>query len=109
MRPTKATAAASALLDVWVPWLAYLGLGVGKDFILGGLVAAGVAMVGFLFQAYRFYGQRSLRTWPKVHAVGVLLTWVGNAVFVAGVASDGEMAPVSLCGVGWEEHNLKGI
>ena len=105
LRPTKATATASALLDVWVPWLAYLGLGVGtNDFILGGLVAAGVAMVGFLFQAYRFYGQRSLRTWPKVHAVGVLLTWVGNAVFVAGVASDAEMATVSFLRLCWEEQ-----
>lgn len=67
-------------------------------------MAAGVAMVGFLFQAYRFYGQRSLRTWPKVHAVGVLSTWVGNAVFVAGVASDAEMATVSFLRLCWEEQ-----
>ena len=97
LRPTKATATASALLDVWVPWLAYLGLGVGaNDFVLGGIVAAGVAMLGFLFQGYRFHGQRSLRTWPKVHGMGVFLTWMANAVFVAGVASDGKIATVSL-------------
>lgn len=49
-------------------------------------------MLGFLFQGYRFHGQRSLRTWPKVHGMGVLLTWVANAVFVAEVASDGDIA-----------------
>ena len=72
-------------------------------------MAAGVAMLGFLFQAYRFHGQKSLRTWPKVHAVGVLLTWVGNAVFVAGLASDGEVATVSFFRGGGRKGERGGI
>ncbi|EWM22763.1 hypothetical protein Naga_100297g3 [Nannochloropsis gaditana] len=93
LRPSKMTSSVSALLDVWIPWLTYLGIGIGSEnFVVGGLVAAGVAIAGFIFQAFRFYYQRTLRTWPKPQAVGILMTWVGNAVYVSRIASNKETA-----------------
>jgi len=98
LRPSKMTSSVSALLDVWIPWLTYLGIGIGSEnFVVGGLVAAGVAITGFIFQAFRFYYQRTLRTWPKPQAVGILMTWVGNAVYVSRIASNKETASVSIC------------
>jgi hypothetical protein len=91
------TSSVSALLDVWIPWLTYLGIGIGSEnFVVGGLVAAGVAITGFIFQAFRFYYQRTLRTWPKPQAVGILMTWVGNALYVSRIASNKEIASVSI-------------
>lgn len=53
-RPGRWTQAAAALLDTWVPWLGYLGLGIGlQDFALGSFVAGAAAACGLGFQAYR--------------------------------------------------------
>ena len=53
-KPSRCTTATAALLDTWVPWLGYLGLGIGmQDFVLGSFVAGGAALLGLAFQAYR--------------------------------------------------------
>ena len=53
-QPKCCTSFIASLLDFWLLWGSYLGLGIGlQDFVLGGLVAGIVAILGIIFQAYR--------------------------------------------------------
>lgn len=53
--PNGCTRATAAILDFWLPWLGYLGLGIGlQKIVLGSYVAGVSALCGLLFQAYRY-------------------------------------------------------
>lgn len=53
-KPTRCTSITSSLIDLWLIWGTYLGLGIGlQNFVIGGLAAGLVAILGLLFQVYR--------------------------------------------------------
>lgn len=74
--PSVACAAATTACEL-LTWGVYLGVGIAlNNFKLGGMLAAGAALLGVAVEVYRKIWERSLpRTGPKVHSALVSCTW----------------------------------
>lgn len=53
-KPSRPTKVLASVLDDWLTWGGYLGIGIlARNFFLGSLVAGSAALLGLAFQAYR--------------------------------------------------------
>jgi hypothetical protein len=63
-------------LSELIAWAVFLGVGLPlKSFQISCLIAAAVSLAGLGLQAYRYWGEKSLRIFPKTHPTLCSATW----------------------------------